>query len=98
MKPEGLSEYTNEELQQKFKEIKTGKITNAFIFGATFGIFFYSAINNGFGLATFFPLAIAYPIIKNSKNDKIIEKEVQKKTNIKKPKIGMEGSGNLHLP
>lgn len=78
MKSKKLSEYTNEELQQKFKGLKTGKIISVLIVGVTIGIFLYSSINNGFGLMTFFPLAIAYLVIKNSKNDKIVEQEVEK--------------------
>ncbi|MDQ8003369.1 MAG: hypothetical protein REI64_01140 [Pedobacter sp.] len=73
-----LTELNNEELLKKHKELKNGKIINAAIVGFTIGIFCYSALNNGFGLFTFFPLLIAYLIIKNSKNDKILMAEVEK--------------------
>lgn len=77
MKAESWSEYTNEALQKELKKLKNGKLINAFIVGATIGIFLYSSVTNGFGLMTFFPLAIAYLIIKNSKNDSIIKREIE---------------------
>jgi len=73
-----LAELSNEELIKKAKELKNGKIVNAAIVGFTIGIFCYSAVNNGFGLFTFFPLIIAYLIVKNTANDKLLESEIQK--------------------
>lgn len=73
-----LAQLSNEELLKKRKAMKSSKITNAVIVGFTVGIFAYSAINNGFGLFTLFPLIIAYLIIKNSANDKILETEIDK--------------------
>lgn len=73
-----LAELSNEALLKKSKELKNSKIINAVIIGFTVGIFCFSAVNDGFGLFTFFPLIIAYLIIKNSKNDKLLETEIQK--------------------
>jgi hypothetical protein len=75
---ENLSEFGNEQLVQKYKRIKTNKIIDAFIIGITIGIFFYNNVKNGFGLFTFFPLIIAYLIIKNSANTKLLKKEIEK--------------------
>lgn len=75
---ENLSEFSDEQLVQKYKKIKTNKIIDAFIIGITIGIFFYNNVKNGFGLFTFFPLIIAYLIIKNSANTKLLEKEMLK--------------------
>ena len=77
MKAESLSEYTNEELQKEIKKLKTGKLINAFIVGVTIGIFIYSAVKQGFGLTTFFPLAIVYLIIKNAKNEHFIKNKIE---------------------
>lgn len=73
-----LTEFTDQELLQKIKEIRNNKILNAFIVGVTVGIYFYSVTKNGFGFFTFFPLVIGYLVVKNSAKDKIIELEVLK--------------------
>lgn len=78
MKSENLSAFSNEQLAQKIKEIKNGKLINAAIIGFTFGICFYGVVKNSFGFFTFFPLIIAYLIVRNSKNNKILEIELQK--------------------
>ncbi|MNK06727.1 hypothetical protein D3C87_246260 [compost metagenome] len=78
-----LTKLSNEELLKKSKELKNGKIINAAIVGFTIGIFCYSAVNNGFGLFTFFPLIITYLVIKNAKNDKILAAEVEKELKVR---------------
>lgn len=78
-----LAALSNEELLKKNKELKNGKLINATIIGFTIGIFTYSVINNGFGIFSFFPLIIAYLIIKNSANDKILENEILKELKIR---------------
>lgn len=78
MKPECLTELSDEELLQKIKNLKTNKIVDATIIGVTIGIVIYSAVKNGFGFFTFFPLLLAYMINRNSRNNAILEKEIQK--------------------
>lgn len=78
MKSENLSAYSTHELQKKYKEIKTGKIMNAFIIGTAVGIYIYSSVKHGIGLMTFFPLAIAYLIAKSAKNNEILGREILK--------------------
>lgn len=78
MKPENLTELTDQELLQKLKNLKTNKITDAVLIGFTIGIVVYSAVKNGFGFFTFFPLILTYIIVRNSNNNKILEKEIQK--------------------
>lgn len=73
-----LHDFTNEELLQKRKSLKTSKIIDATLVGITLGFFVFSAVNNGFGFFTFFPLIIGYLIVKNSKNNKILENEIEK--------------------
>lgn len=73
-----LHDFTNEELLQKRKILKTSKIIDATLVGITAGIFVFSAVNNGLSFFTFFPLIIGYLIVKNSKNNKILENEVEK--------------------
>lgn len=78
MKPENLAELSEQELLQRIKKIKTNKVIDAFIIGVTIGIAIYGASKNGFGFFILFPLILAYIIIRNSKNNKILEKEIQK--------------------
>ncbi len=78
-----LTELSNEALLKKQKELKNSKITNAAIIGFTIGIFCYSAINNGFGVFTLFPLIIAYLIFKNAKNEQILFAEVEKEIKLR---------------
>ncbi|CAM3283201.1 FUSC family protein [Flavobacterium longum] len=73
-----LRRLTDAELLRKRKAIKNGKLVNAVIVGFTVGIFVYSAANNGFGLFTFFPLAIGYLLVRNSKHEKTLEAEIEK--------------------
>ena len=78
MKPKTLTELSEQELLLKIKKLKTDKIVDATIIGFTIGIVAYSAVKNGFGFFTFFPLILTYMIIRNSANNKILEKEIQK--------------------
>ena len=78
MKQEKFSELSDQELFQKIKSLRTNQIIDAFAVGITIGIVVYSAIKNGFGFFTFFPLILTYLIIRNSKNNRILEKELQK--------------------
>lgn len=78
MKPLHLTDLNENELRKELKKIKTNKIIDATIVGVTIGIAIYSAVKNGIGFSTFFPIILAYLIIRNSANNKIVEKEIQK--------------------
>lgn len=78
MKPENLTELSDQELLQKIKEMKNNKIIDATAVGFTIGIVVFSAVKNGFTFFTFFPLLLTFLIIRNSKNNKILEQELQK--------------------
>lgn len=78
MKSNNFTELSDQELLQKIKSLKTNKIIDAFAVGITIGIVVYSAVKNGFGFFTFFPLILTYLIVRNSKNNKILEQELQK--------------------
>jgi hypothetical protein len=85
MNPKNLTELTDHELLKKLKNLKINKIIDAGIIGVTIGIVIYSAVKNGFGFFTFFPLLIAYVIIRNSKDNEILENELQKELKARKP-------------
>lgn len=78
MTKDKLNSMTDAELLKKRKTFKNSKIVNAFIVGFTIGVFVYGVVNNGIGLFAFFPLAIAYLLVKNSANEKILEAEIEK--------------------
>lgn len=78
MNPQNLTTLNNQELLQKAKKIKSQKIIDAFIIGITIGVVIYGTVKNGFGFFTFFPLVLAYFIFKNSKNNELLENEIQK--------------------
>lgn len=78
MKPENFTELSDQELVQKVKKLKTNKIVDAVVIGITLGIAIYSAVKDGLEFFTFFPLIITYIILRNSSNNKILEREMQK--------------------
>lgn len=78
MKPETLTELSEQELLQKIKKIKSNKIIDAALIGFTLGVVVYSAVRNGFGIVTLLPLILTYIAVRNSKNNKILEQEIQR--------------------
>lgn len=78
MKSENLTELSDQELLQKINKIRSNRIIDGVIIGLTLGVVVYSAVKNGFGFFTFFPLLLTYIIARNSKNNKILEKEIQR--------------------
>jgi len=73
-----LTDLSNKELIKKKKELKNDKIIGAIIIGFTVGVAIYSAVKNGLVFFTFFPLFLAYIFIKNSSNNNLLEKEIEK--------------------
>lgn len=77
MEKKELADLTNEELLNEKKKIQNNKIVNATLIGFCVGIFIYSAVKNGFGFFTFFPLLLTYPFIKNGKKIKVLADELK---------------------
>ena len=63
------NQLTDAEILKEQKKIKNNKMINAFLIGICIGISVYSALKNGFGFFTFFPLILAYLLF--HKRDKI---------------------------
>ena len=78
METKRFADLSDEELAKKAKGIRNDKIISAIIIGFTVGIAIYSVVKNGVDFFTFFPLFLAYIIIKNSSNNKLLEKEIEK--------------------
>lgn len=76
MDQKDLSELTDQELLAEAKKMKSSFITNAFFIGFLIGIVIFSIVKNSWGFFTLIPLYFAYRLIKNSKNDKDLKKEL----------------------
>ncbi len=74
-----LSELTDQELLDEAKKMKSTSITNAVLIGFTIGIIFYSILKNSWGIVTLIPLFFAYKLVKNSKKNKPLEKELKER-------------------
>jgi hypothetical protein len=57
---------------EKQKKIKNNKMINGFLIGVFVGIAVYSAVKNGFGFFTFFPLILAYLLFYNKEKIKLL--------------------------
>lgn len=77
MKEKELTELSDQELLEKRKKLKSSTTMNNLIIGVLMGTMCYSAVKNGFGFFTFFPLILIFIIIKSSKKNKEIENEVE---------------------
>lgn len=73
-----LNELSDQELLEKNKKAKSGKITNAVILGFLIGISVYSTVKNGLGIFTFLPVLFAF-FADNvwKKNNQALERELK---------------------
>jgi predicted permease len=78
MKLENLTELSDLELSQRLKKIKTSKIIDAVIIGITVGVGIYSTVKNGLGFFAFFPLVLAYLIVRNSRSNQLLISKIEK--------------------
>ena len=77
MEVQDLKTLTDQQLLEEHKKLKKSNITNAFLIGAFVGIAVYSAVKNGLGFFTFFPLFFAYLLFKGSKKAKAVKEELK---------------------
>lgn len=68
MKNKDFSEFTDQELLDETKKMKSFSITNALIIGFLVGIIFYSIVKNSLGFLTLIPLYFIYKMINDPKN------------------------------
>ena len=78
METKKLSDLNDAELLKRKKKIKNDKITIAVFIGFTVGVAIYSGVKNGVEFFTFFPLLLAYIMVRNSPNNKLLEIEIEK--------------------
>jgi hypothetical protein len=75
-----IADLTDDELLQEKKNLKSRQIMHALLIGVFMGIAVYSAVKNGWGFATFFPLFFVYLLLKNGKRSQAIEAELSSRT------------------
>ena len=79
-----LSEWTDEDLLNEARKMKSFSITHAFFIGFLAGIILYSVVKNSWGMLTLIPLYFIYKMTKDSKSKKSQELEnILKERNIK---------------
>ena len=66
------NQLTDAEKLKEQKKIKNNKMVNGFLIGVFIGIAVYSAVKNGFGFFTFFPLILAYLMFHNKEKIKLL--------------------------
>jgi len=66
------NQLTDAEKLKEQKKIKNNKMVNGFLIGVFVGIAVYSAVKNGFGFFTFFPLILAYLMFYNKEKIKLL--------------------------
>ena len=66
------NQLTDAEKLKEQKKIKNNKMVNGFLIGMFVGIAVYSAVKNGFGFFTFFPLILAYLLFHNKEKIKLL--------------------------
>lgn len=84
METNEYSHFTDQELLDEAKKMKTFSIYNALIIGFLVGIIFFSIVKNTWGMLTLIPLYFIYKMVNDPKNKK--NKELQtilKERNIK---------------
>ena len=74
-----LSQLSDEELLQEFKNIKPSPIIDAFFIGFLVGIIIYGAIANAWGFIILLPLFMIYGLLKKSKNYDLLKKELKER-------------------
>jgi hypothetical protein len=77
MKEEKFAKYSDQELLDKRKNLKTQIIINAVLIGVLIGTSIYGDIKNGFGFFTLFPLIFIFFLLKNKTDSKELEEEIK---------------------
>ncbi len=79
MNQKELSELTDQELIEEVKKIKPSPIVDAFFIGFLIGIIIYSLVANSWGFLTLIPLFIVYGLLKKSKRNEALKKELKER-------------------
>ena len=74
-----LTEYTDQELLEEAKKTKLSPIVNALFIGFLGGVIIYSLVKNTWGLLTLIPLYMTFWLIKGSKRNEELEKQLKER-------------------
>ncbi len=79
-----LTEFTDQELLNEAKKMKSFSVVNSFFIGFLIGIIIYSVLKSSWGMLTLIPLYLAYKIINDPRNKRSGEIEkILKDRNLK---------------
>lgn len=79
-----LSEFTDQELLDEAKKMKSFSLTNALFIGFLAGIIIFSIVKNSWGMLTIIPLYFIYKMVNDPKNKRSKDlDELLKKRNLK---------------
>lgn len=79
MNEEQLSQLSDEELLDVFKNSKPSPLLDAFFIGFLIGIIIYSVAANAWGFITLIPLFLIYLFLKKPKQYKAINSEMERR-------------------
>ncbi|NTV83119.1 MAG: FUSC family protein [Bacteroidales bacterium] len=79
MNQKELSELTDQELLEEAKKMKSSPIADAFFIGFLVGIIIYSVVVNSWGFLTLIPLFLVYLLLKKSKRNELLKKELKER-------------------
>ena len=79
MSPKELSELTDQELIAEANKIKPSPIVDAFLIGFLIGIKIFSIMVNSWGFLTLIPLFLVYGLLKKSKRNEALKKELKER-------------------
>ena len=83
MQEKKLLEFSDQELLQEAKKMKSTSIINGFLIGLLIGIILYSVVKNSWGFLTLLPLFLIYKLSNKSKNDTEELENLLKERNLK---------------
>jgi len=79
MNQKELSELTDQELMEEAKKIKPSPIVDAFFIGFLVGIIIYGFVANSWGFLILIPLFLIYGLLKKSKRNEALKKELKER-------------------
>jgi hypothetical protein len=71
MEHKDYRQFTDKELLDEAKKMKSFSITNALFIGFLVGVIFFSIVKNSWGMLTLIPLYFIYKMVNDPKNKKI---------------------------
>ena len=79
MKQKELSEFTNQELLDEAKKMKSLSIVHAFVIGFMIGVIVFSIVKSTWGFFTLIPLFFIYKLTSKSNNKKDLKKLLEER-------------------